>query len=128
MQFDAGRLQTDEGSATGLELEVKSVVVLQQQTWPHAQMIMIPHQTVGQDLHPPPGMTLAQQLEKSLIVRSIGKHRLAGDATIHHVIDGAGIGNAQGTSHGATIVKLSPPCNNRLDPCFDPCFGSSLLR
>ena len=87
-------------------------------------MIMIPHQTVGQDLHPPPGMTVAQQLEKSLIVRSVGKHRLAGGATIHHMIDGARIGNTQGTSHAATIAKLSPPCNNRLDPFG---FGSRLV-
>jgi len=61
-------------------------------------------------------MTVAEQLEKQLIVSRIVKDRLGGCPTIHHMIHGARVNNTERTGHAPTIAILPKACNNRLDP------------
>jgi hypothetical protein len=52
-----------------------------------AQIIIIGHQTIGEDLNSPKGMGLVQHLEKGLVISGSPEGRLASQPTVHHMIE-----------------------------------------
>ncbi len=56
-----------------------------------AEMILIPHQTIGKHLDAPQRMGVTQHLKKGLVIGRIAKDGLPRQPAVHHMIDCARI-------------------------------------
>jgi len=68
-----------------------------------AEMIMIPHQTIGKHLDAPQRMGVTHHLQKGLIIGRIAKDGLPRQDAVHHMIDRARILNAERSGHPASL-------------------------
>jgi len=71
---------------------------------------MIAHQAIGMHLPARLLASLGEGLQEPLSILVVGKNRVPAIATIHNVIDRAGVLDAQLASHGCSIADRSLPC------------------
>ncbi len=82
----------------------------------HTQMVVIPQQTVGEDLQAPAGMHLAEALQEGGAIRIGFEDGVGGQAPVHHMVRGPGELNPQWARHGASVSGQGSSVNQRLDP------------
>ena len=70
----------------------------------HHQMKMFCHQTIRVDLPIGLGAPFTQGLQETLSIGIVAKDWLAAVTTVHEVIDGAGMLDAQVAGHGRTLT------------------------
>jgi len=81
-------------------------------------------EAVGGDLDPPERVGLGHGGQEGLPIGGGAEDRLAGQAPVHDVVDGARVQDAEGAGHAGSISRLPVPVNQRLDP-FSSCFSFS---
>ncbi len=64
------------------------------------EMIVVPHQRIGEDFDSPQPMGFGEGAEECFIVTIVGKRRLSRRTPIHDMIDGSGKLDSQWTRHG----------------------------
>jgi hypothetical protein len=82
-------------------------------------MVVVAHQTIGEQFHSPPLMDFSNGVNKGFVVRPVEKYLLSRAATIHDVIDGSGILNAKWPRHNHRCYYYSAKLSTKdLTPNF----------
>ncbi len=57
---------------------------------PHAEMVMMPQQAVGEDLEAPPDVDLGEAVQEDATIRLGVEDGPRGEPSVHHMVGGAG--------------------------------------